>query len=734
MAVETLDRPEEEVALKIEGMTCASCVARVEKALAQVPGVADVSVNLASEEAHLHRRAGGSDLSQLIAAVEAAGYGAKPKQELVPEAERRAAEATARRDWLVFGVGAALTAPLLLPMAAMAAGAHWALPGWLQWALATPVQFWVGGRFYRNAWKAARAASGNMDLLVALGSSAAYGLSVYVLLRHAGGGHLYFEAAAAVITLVTLGRALESRAKRSTRHALRALLALAPETARVERGGNEIALPAQALRPGDVMVLRPGERVAADGSVLEGSGAADESLVTGESLPVAKAPGDRVIAGSLNAEGRLRVRVAAAGRDTTLARIIALVESAQASKAPVQRLVDRVSAGFVPVVLAVALATLIFWLAAGAAAEVAVIGAVSVLVIACPCALGLATPTAIMVATGAAARAGVLIKDAQALEAAHSVDTVIFDKTGTLTEGRPELAQLLPVAGSEAALLALVASAQQGSEHPLGRAVLEAARRQGAELLPLRQFRALPGKGVDAVIGTRHIIAGTRRLMQEQGVPLDALDVLAAAPAAQGLGLIYAAELAAMPAPLGVLSLGDRVRPGAAAAVAALRRRGIEVMLLTGDGEAVARTVAQAVGIDAFRAGVLPQDKAAEVTRLRAAGRRVAMVGDGINDAPALASADLGIALAGGTDVAASASGITLMRADPMLVPASLDLARRSVAKIRQNLFWAFAYNVVGIPLAAAGWLNPMIAGAAMAFSSVSVVANALLLRRWRAP
>ncbi|HXY98606.1 MAG TPA: heavy metal translocating P-type ATPase [Stellaceae bacterium] len=734
MAVETLDRPAEEVALAIEGMTCASCVSRVEKALARVPGVSDVSVNLASEEAHLHRRAGGGDLAALIAAVEAAGYRARPKQPAMPAAEQAAAREAARRDWLVFGAGAALTLPLLLPMAAMAAGADWALPGWLQWALATPVQFGVGARFYRNAWKAARAASGNMDLLVALGSTAAYGLSLYVLLRQDGHGHLYFEAAAAVITLVSLGRALESRAKRSTTHALRALLALAPETARVERDGGEIALPAHALRPGDVMVLRPGERIAADGRVIEGSGGADESLVTGESLPVAKAPGDKVIAGSLNREGRLRVRVAAAGGDTTLARIIALVESAQASKAPVQRLVDRVSAAFVPVVLAIALATLIGWLLAGAAAEAAIIAAVSVLVIACPCALGLATPTAIMVATGAAARAGVLIKDAAALEAAQGIDTVVFDKTGTLTDGRPALVSVLPVAGSPEALLALVGSAQQGSEHPLGRALLEAARRQGAEPLALRHFRALPGKGVDAVIGSRHVVAGTRRLMEEQGVPLPALDALAAAPAAQGLGLIYAAELGERAAPLGVLALGDRVRPGAAPAVAALRRRGIEATLLTGDSEAVARSVARAVGIESFRAGLLPQDKAAEVARLRQAGRCVAMVGDGINDAPALAGADLGIALASGTDVAAAASGMTLMRAEPMLVPAALDLARRAVAKIRQNLFWAFAYNVVGIPLAAAGWLNPMIAGAAMAFSSVSVVANALLLRRWRAP
>jgi P-type Cu+ transporter len=732
MAVDTVERPEGEVVLKIEGMTCASCVSRVEKALARVPGVADVSVNLASEEARLHHRPGSAALAELVAAVEAAGYGARPKQAVVPADEQIEATAVARRDWIVFGVSAVLTLPLLLPMLAMVFGREWVLPGLVQWALATPVQFWAGARFYRHGWKAARAASGNMDLLVALGTSAAYGLGLYELLAHGGAAHLYFEASAAVITLVSLGRVLESRAKRSTTRALRALMALWPERARIERAGGEVEVPVAALRPGDILVIRPGERVAADGVVLDGTSAADEALVTGESLPVPKAPGDAVIGGSLNADGRLRVRVGAAGSDTTLAKIIALVEAAQASKAPVQRLVDRVSAVFVPVVLALSLATLIGWLVAGAGAEAAIIAAVSVLVIACPCALGLATPTAIMVSTGVAARAGVLVKDAAALEAANTIDAVIFDKTGTLTLGRPVLEAVLPVAGDEEELLSLMGSAQQGSEHPIGRAVLDGASRRGVALLPLGDFHAVPGKGVDAVIGGRRILAGSRRFLLEHQVPLAALDTLAAGPAAQGLGLVYAAEFGTVPRPLGVLAIGDRLRPGAAEAVAALRRRGIAVALLTGDVEPVARSVAAQLGIDDVRAGLLPADKAAEVARLRARGHRVAMVGDGINDAPALASADLGIALASGTDVAAAASGMTLMRAEPMLVPAALDLAHRTVAKIRENLFWAFAYNVVGIPLAALGLLSPMVAGAAMAFSSVSVVANSLLLRRWR--
>jgi Cu+-exporting ATPase len=724
----------EAVALRISGMSCASCVARVEKALAGVAGVKDVSVNLATEEAVLHRAAGTAATAELIAAVKAAGYGAAPKKD---EAGAAAAEAQAaaedRKEWRTFALGAVLTLPLLLPMAGMALGRDLALPAWLQWALATPVQFWVGARFYRNGWKAVRSAAGNMDLLVALGSSAAYGLSVYLLLRHAGDGrHLYFEAAAAVITLVTLGRVLERRARRSTTRALRALLALRPVTARVERKGNELVLPVGEIGLGEIVIARPGERIAVDGEVVDGEGAVDESLVTGESRPVAKLRGDRVMTGSLNSDGRLKIRVGAVGQDTTLAKIIALVEGAQASKAPVQHLVDRVSAVFVPAVLAIAALTISGWFAAGASAEFAIIAGVSVLVIACPCALGLATPTAIMVATGAAARAGILVKDAAALEAAQGISAVIFDKTGTLTQGKPEVRDVHPVGGDAGELVALAAAAQQGSEHPLGAAVVAEARRRGLTLAKLRKFRALPGKGIEAEIGGRRVVIGSRRLMDERRVPLAPLDERAAAALSQGQGVVYVAELAEKPVPLGVLTLGDPLRPGAADAVVSLRARGIFVMLLTGDSDAVARGVARAVGIDELRAGVLPADKAAEVRRLKASGHRVAMVGDGVNDAPALAAADLGMAMAEGTDVAAEASGVTLMRAEPRLVPAALDIAHRAIAKIRQNLFWAFVYNVIGIPLAAMGYLSPVVAGAAMAFSSVSVVLNSLLLRRWR--
>ena len=723
--VSALTAPEAAISLKIDGMTCAACVSRVEKALARVPGVSEASVSLATEEARV--TGSGLEVFRLVAAVEAAGYEARLKPE--PSAIDAEAEWRTRRDGLVFLASALLTLPLIVPMASEAAGLHLMLPAWAQLALATPVQFWAGARFYRNGFKAVRGGTGNMDLLVALGTSAAYALSLFLLLRRPAETPLYFEAGATVITLVLLGRFLEARARRSTTGALRALMALRPETARVERDGQEVELPLDRVRRGDVVVVRPGERIAVDGVVLDGASAADESLVTGESLPVPKSPGDRVIAGALNGEGRLRLKATAVGADSTLARIVALVERAQASKAPVQRLVDRVSAMFVPVVLAVAVATLIGWLVSGAPIESAVIAAVSVLVIACPCALGLATPTAIIVATGSAARRGILVKDVASLERARAVTLVVFDKTGTLTLGKPELAAVMPLAGSEAELLTLVASAQQGSEHPLARAVVAAARARGLVLAPVGSFRAVPGKGIEAEVGGRRLLVGNARLLAEGGIDTAALTALAASAPA-GTGAMLAAEIAPVRRPLGLLLAGDPIRQSAAPAVARLRALGIETVLLTGDAEGPARKVAAEVGIEKVRWGVLPAEKLAEVERLKSVGEVVAMVGDGINDAPALAAADLGIAMASGTDVAMASAGITLMRGDPALVAEVLGLARATVAKIRQNLFWAFVYNVVGIPLAALGWLSPIVAGAAMAFSSVSVVANSLLLRR----
>ena len=718
--------------LAIEGMSCASCAGRVEKALRTVPGVADAAVNLATDTADVAYAGGrAAALEPLIAAVAEAGYVARAL-----DADRPAAAEPGARRGLGEGARVALAAALSAPLLPHMLVADWMLPGWLQFALATPVQFWLGARFYRAGWKALRAGSGNMDLLVALGSSAAYGLSVQQWLAHGAHGRLYFEAAAVVITLVLLGKWLEARAKRQTTAAIRALQALRPATARVRRGDVETELPLADVRVGDVVLLRPGERVPVDAEVLEGDSAVDESLLTGESLPVAKQPGARVTGGALNGEGVLVLRTLAVGAETTLSRIVRLVESAQAKKAPVQRLVDRVSAVFVPVVLAIALVTLLTWGLATGEWERAILNAVAVLVIACPCALGLATPAALMAGTGVAARFGILIKDAEALEIAHGVTRVAFDKTGTLTEGRPALVAQAALDGDDTALLARAAAVQSGSEHPLARAVLSAAQTQGLAVPAASGLRALPGRGVIAQVQGRTLQLGSTRWMYELGVDVEPLAARAAAWQAEGRTVSWLAELdaATQPQLLGVLAFGDALKPGARDAVARLQMQGMSTVLLSGDQSAAARAVARQLGIDEVRAEVLPEEKAAIVAALRAdgAGGRVAMVGDGLNDAPALAAADVGIAMGSGTDVAMHAAGITLMRGEVGLVADAIEISRRTVAKIRQNLFWAFVYNLVGLPLAALGRLDPVLAGAAMALSSVSVVANALLLTRWR--
>ena len=716
---------EKEWSFAVQGMSCASCVRRVEKALEKVPGVTLASVNLATEQAMVQ---GGQavKLDSLRAAVEKAGYG-------VGEAAEPERAAFAWPAWWPVAVAALLSAPLMLPMLGLLFGQDWTLNGWLQLALATPVQFGLGARFYRGGWKALRAGAGNMDLLVALGTSAGFGLSLYLLLAHRGGmqQHLYFETSAVVITWVLLGKFLEARARRQTTESLRALNALRPERARVRRDGIERDLPLAQVRVGDQVVIRPGERVPVDGQVVEGRSELDESLITGESLPVARQPGDAVIGGAVNGTGALLVRTTAVGAESTLARIVRLVESAQAGKAPIQQVVDRVSSVFVPIVTVLAMFTLLGWGLARGDWEAAVLNAVAVMVIACPCALGLATPTAIMVGTGLAARRGILIRNAEALELAHDVSIVAFDKTGTLTEGRP---QLLDVAaandGDSQAVLRNAAALQQGSEHPLARAMLDAAA--GLQLPAATELRAMPGLGVSAKVGTNvgnsRLHLGSERYMRELGVPLGVLAARAAQWQSQGRTVSCLARDGVL---LGLLAFGDKPRPGAAQAMAQLQAQGIRTVLISGDNRGSAEAVAALLKIDEVHADVLPADKAAIIERLKAGGQRVAMVGDGINDAPALALADVGIAMATGTDVAMKAAGITLMRADPGLVGDALDISRATVAKIRQNLFWAFVYNVVGIPLAALGLLNPMLAGAAMALSSVSVVGNALLLRRW---
>jgi len=721
----------------IEGMTCAACAGRVERALLRVPGVMTAEINLATERARV--TALGVPEERLVAAITDAGYGAKPLHEDGgQDAAADAARAQAvRRDLRHVVIAAVLSVPLLVPMLL---GRAVMLPGWVEFALATPVQFWLGARFYRAAWKSLRAGAGTMDLLVALGTSAAYGLSVYLLAAawihdRPMAPDLYFEASAVVVTLVLFGKFLEARAKRQTGAAIRALMALRPERARLRAAdGAEQDVPIGQIRHGDLVVVRPGERIPVDGMVRDGASAVDESLLTGESRAISKAAGDRVTGGAVNGDGMLLVETTAIGAETMLARIVRLVESAQAGKAPIQRLVDRVAAIFVPVVLGIAAITALGWWLATGNIETAILDAVAVLVIACPCALGLATPTAIMVGTGAAARSGILFKDLDALATAHGVQVVAFDKTGTLTEGKPVVVALEPAPGQgEANVLRLMTAIQAGSEHPLARAVLRHAAEAGITAPQTSNLRALPGRGVAAEVQGQALQLGSRRLLEEQGAEPGALALRAAALEEEGRTVSWLLDVAQTPAQvLGLVAFGDAVKPGAAAAIAALRAAGLRTVMLTGDNAGSARAASVLLGVDETLSELLPEDKVAAVARLRQGGQIVAMVGDGINDAPALAAADIGIAMSTGTDVAMAAAGITLMRGDPALVAGAFDISRRTYAKIRQGLFWAFAYNVIGVPLAAFGLLSPMIAGLAMAFSSVSVVSNALLLRGWK--
>jgi Cu+-exporting ATPase len=721
--------PQQTLELSIDGMTCASCVGRVERALAKVPGVKSVSVNLANERAHLELL-GHVDPQTLIGAVTKAGYSASVWEVEHPQTDNQQQRLHRERWALIMAIALAL--PLVLPMLLQPFGVHWMLPAWVQFALATPVQFIFGARFYIAAWKAVRAGAGNMDLLVALGTSAGYGLSLYEWATAAGRmPHLYFEASAVVIALVLLGKYLESRAKRQTASAIRALEALRPERAIQVIDGREQDVAISALRLNDLVLVKPGERFPVDGEVVEGQSHADEALISGESLPVPKQPGDKVTGGAINGEGRLLVRTQALGAETVLARIIRLVEDAQAAKAPIQKLVDKVSQVFVPTVLLIALATLIGWWLYGAPMETALINAVAVLVIACPCALGLATPTAIMAGTGVAARYGILIKDAEALERAHEVSAVVFDKTGTLTSGTPRIAHLSAIEDDEAALLQMAGALQRGSEHPLAKAVLDACAERGLSVADVSDSQSLTGRGIAGTLDGRRLALGNRRMLEESGLNAGPLADSATAWETEGRTLSWLIEQSPKPRVLGLFAFGDTLKPGALQAVQQLNARHISSHLLTGDNRGSAKVVAQALGITDVHAEVLPADKAATVAALKKTGV-VAMVGDGINDAPALAAADIGIAMGGGTDVAMHAAGITLMRGDPRLVPAALEISRKTYAKIRQNLFWAFVYNLIGIPLAAFGFLNPVLAGAAMALSSVSVVSNALLLKTWK--
>ncbi len=721
--------------LVIQGMSCASCVGRVEKALQNTEGVVNVSVNLATENAHIDVIQDAVTADHLIQVIKKAGYQAHLPSPS-PSAQAGSRQAQTDREARAVMIAAALSLPLVAPMVLMIAGIDWMLPGWVQFILATPVQFWLGARFYRAGWGALKARSGNMDLLVALGTSAAYGLSVYELIRHANHpeAHYYFEASAVVITLVLLGKWLEGRAKRQTTEAIQALQALRPDTARVRRQQQDVDVPIEQVQINDLVLVKPGERIPVDGLVIEGSSHVDEAMVTGESLPIAKQVNDKVTGGSINADGLLVIKTLAVGTETTLARIIRLVKDAQAAKAPIQRLVDKVSAVFVPVVLLIALFTFIGWWWFNGDVQQAIINAVAVLVIACPCALGLATPTAIMAGTGVAAQHGILIKDAEALEVAHNAATVIFDKTGTLTVGKHVLREYITVNQQDKkTVLGIAAAVQRGSEHPLARAVITQAQQQNLTVPSSEQFKALPGRGTAAVVDGVHYRMGNTRLMQELLIDLSSLAEQAQAFEDEGNTISWLiADAEGSHQLLGLFVFGDEIKPSALATVAQLHSRGINTVLLTGDNQGSATAVAKILDIQHVLANVLPADKARTVTELKQQYSHVVMVGDGINDAPALAAADVGIAMATGTDVAMHTAGITLMRGDPALVVDAIEISRRTFSKIRQNLFWAFIFNLIGIPLAALGLLNPVIAGAAMAFSSVSVVTNALLLKRWK--
>ena len=728
------ERADGHVDLALEGMTCAACAARIETTLNRLPGVA-ASVNFATESANVDFDRAQADVEALIAAVSRAGYGARVRRDEAAErrleSQRRAAAWRALRVELA--IAAILTAPFVVQMAVMfvpGTGMHdELLPRWLQLALATPVQFVIGRRFYAGAWHALRGGGANMDVLIVLGTSIAWLWSATVTLLglHA---HVYFEASAAIVTLVLLGKALEARARAGTSAAIEALLRLQPRTARVERDGVEAEVPLETVVVGDRFIVRAGEAVPVDGQVVDGVSSVDESMLTGESRPIAKSVGARVFAGTVNLDGFLRCDATGVGAATLLAGIVRLVGEAQGSKAPIQRLADRVSGIFVPVVVAIAALTFVatWWLASDVTP--AIVNAVAVLVIACPCALGLATPTAIIVGTGRAAQLGVLIRNAVALENAGRLTTLIVDKTGTVTEGAPAVARVESLDGASAReVLAIAAALEHGALHPLAQAIVAKAREDAIELPPIADFVMRPGQGAEARVGAqrREALAGSLAFLASRDITIDEARMRPWLESGHSIvGVALDGRLA------GVVALADRVRATSAPAIARLAAAGIDVVMLSGDNAATAEAVARDVGIATWRGGATPAVKAAEIRRLQAAGHVVGMVGDGVNDAPALAAADVSFAIGAGSAVAIEAADITVIRADLGAVVDAILLSRATRGRIRQNLFFAFAYNVLGIPLAALGWLNPVIAGAAMAMSSVSVVGNALRLRRFR--
>lgn len=722
------------IQIQIGKMTCTACAEHVEKALKKLPGVT-ATVNVATEIAKVSFIPGQVQKENLIQAVVNAGYEASEINETSRSEEKARRLAAYQSELRLFWISAALTLPLVLQMGVMFSENQEnmdVLPRWLQWLLATPVQFWIGKRFYIGAWHALRSGGANMDVLVALGTSMAYLFSAVVTIW-ALDQHVYFEASAAIITLVLLGKLMESRAKGKTSEAIEALIRLQPKTARIERDGEIYDVPADSLQVNDTFIVRPGEILPVDGIVIEGNASVDEAMLTGESIPVNKQVGAKVYAATMNQQGLLKCRAMSVGAQTQLAAIIHLVEEAQGSKAPIQRMADTISGIFVPVVVVISILTLgITWLMTNDFVS-ALINAVAVLVIACPCALGLATPTAIMVGTGRGAQVGVLVKNAAALEHAEKIQSIIVDKTGTLTEGKPEVTDVIPVESISAHdLVQIAATLEQGSAHPLAKAVLESAKKKHIQLHQVKDFSAITGNGIIARIDTVEYLLGSPKFLSEHGAAIDREQVtILQTDGKTVIGLAIASG--SIYKILGYIAITDRLRTTSIQAVKRLQDMGIEVMMLTGDNMITADAIAKRINITNYRAEVLPQDKAAEVMRLKASGRFTGMIGDGINDAPALAAADVSFAIGAGSDIAIQAADITLMRDDLMSVADAISLSRATLRKIRQNLFFAFFYNTLGIPLAALGMLNPIIAGAAMAMSSISVVSNSLLLKRWRA-
>ncbi|HXH29255.1 MAG TPA: heavy metal translocating P-type ATPase [Bacteriovoracaceae bacterium] len=725
---------EQILTLDIKGMTCASCVSRIERVLKKNDGIINASVNLATEKANIEYENSKLDAQKIIKIISIAGYDAR-----ISESSEKLAldkEQLLKKEKKLILLSILLTLPLVLPMLLEPLGLHLMPSPWIQLLLATPVQFFIGARFYKAGWGAVKARAGNMELLVAIGTTAAFGLSIYLLLKNLSHlnhhmPHLYFESSAVIITLVLLGKYLETRAKMQTSAAIKALQKLQPTTARILIGDIESEVPIEELKLKNLVIVKPGERIPVDGIIRKGITQVDESLITGESLPVEKKESDIVVGGSINGDGLLLVEVSALGSETMLSRIIRLVEDAQSVKAPIQKLADRVSTYFVPIVLVIALITILLTGVFGPSWETAIIHGVAVLVIACPCALGLATPTSIMVGTGAAAKAGILIKDAEALEITHSLTIIAFDKTGTLTQGKPSVNKLFSFGLPELEILNILASLQSTSDHPLAKAVILEAKSKGVKMIQASSARALPGKGVEGVVDGRKFILANKRLVMELNINDGHVFSMAQDREILGETISYLVD-AELNKIVGLITFIDQVKESARKTIGQLKLLGIKTMMLTGDNQGSADSVARELGIDIVRANVLPQHKSEVIEEYKKKGEIVGMVGDGINDAPALAAAHVGMAMSTGTDVAMHSAGITLMRGNPLLIPDAVSISRKTYSKIKQNLFWAFIYNVIGIPLAAFGYLNPMVAGAAMALSSVSVVTNSLLLKKWR--